>query len=1109
MEINAVFTESLKGPQSVVDMFDYEPRNILIKDHLTGKVVFQADGVMVPKNWSDQAAKIAVSKYFRKAGVPSKTRTIVKDGVPKWLLPSVAEDGAEFGPEKHIVSVVHRIVGHWTYTGFINGYFDPGPKPTAPRVPNRSPAIRAAKMTKTLGELPPSSREVLDFIAGAEANARNYYNEMFYTIVNQMGAPNSPQWFNTGLWWAYGISGSPQGHFRVFSEQNGKWIDPHANNVEEARRQVYSLTHETNSLYEYPQVHACFIISLEDNMLGHNGIYEWIAREARIFKGGSGSGVNISKLRGENEPLSGGGKSSGSMSWMKIADRSAAAIKSGGVTRRAAKMVCMDLDHPDIVEFINCKLQAELQVSAMFTGSQVITSHCQGIMDIVVSGNLSGLDQAVNNAKAASVHPGYIQRAIVLARDGKKTWIGHPIPLEYEGEAFATVPYQNANNSVRIPSSFFEAVDKDQNWDLKSRAKVLGGKVLSSVSARKLEGDIAAAAWHCADPGVQFDTIINDWNVTPVDGRINASNPCSEHMRLDGSACNLASMRLTKFYDYETRTFDSDRFYHATRLWQITLDISNSMAQLPDAETAANVFMYRDTGLGFADLGSLLMGMGIPYDSDEGRSIAGIITAMMQAQCHETSAEMAAAMGQYPRFKQNAAAHLRCVKNHANAASSEGQFDGLSVKPVCIDWEAVSFKWSGFRHGVTNKFAKAINQALKTGFRNAEMTVIAPTGTIGFVMDCDTTGVEPMYGTVVYKTLAGGGTMKLAPTQAVFMGLKNLGYEPNDVLSDVADNTGRIIGLKMNIKEEHLKVFDTAATDPVTKRCLNWQSHVMMMGAVQSFISGAISKTTNMPEESTVEDIKAAYRLSHKLGVKALAVYRDKSKLSQPMETFSAEAESDDTTVVSEDIQTQIFDMVKTAASRGLASPIQAQVRVRLPVIRKPGIDICVGFGAGNVYVRTTRYSDGKLGEIWINYSPDQSIVQALISQVCKVSNVALQYGVPPEAVLKTMIGSRFDPSGLVSHPYIKTATSILDLAAKIIALHELDDDSVCNVSPKTKISSGELAVVDNVITAGSKMGIVVNMTTEKCPACNSREYVTSGTGCKKCQSCGHAGGCG
>ncbi|HXH61212.1 MAG TPA: adenosylcobalamin-dependent ribonucleoside-diphosphate reductase, partial [Fimbriimonadaceae bacterium] len=676
---------------------DFEPRTSEIRNP-DGSRVFHMEGVMVPKPWSQVATDIIAQKYFRKAGVPQK-------------------DGSE-GTETDSRQVFHRLAGCWRYWGEKHGYFD------------------------------------------TEDDAKAFYDELCHMLAAQKAAPNSPQWFNTGLFYAYGIEGVPQGHY---------YVDPTTGELSRSK-----------NAYERPQPHACFILSVKDDLVNEGGIMDLWTREARIFKYGSGVGTNFSKLRGENERLSGGGKSSGLMSFLRVGDRSAGAIKSGGTTRRAAKMVCLDVDHPDIENFVNWKVIEEQKVASLVTGSIINQKHLNNIIRACHDGGSfdprenKTLYRAIAEAKAEEVSPNYIQRAIQLAQEGKTSIEFPTYDTGYESDAYVTVSGQNSNNSIRVSNDFLRAVEADKEWQLTARTN---GEVVKKVKARELWDDICYSAWACADPGTQYDTTINDWHTCPAGGRINASNPCSEYMFLDDTACNLASINLAKFYDAESGKFDMDGYRHTIRLWTVVLEISVLMAQFPSKEVAQLSYDYRTLGLGYANLGALLMQMGIPYDSKQGSAIAGALTAVLGGDSYATSAEMAGELGAFPRYAENKKSMLRVIRNHRRAAHNEADFEGVDIKPVAIDPEVCPVK---FLDPARDAWDRALELGEKNGFRNAQVTVLAPTGTIGLIMDCDTTGIEPDFALVKFKKLAGGGYFKIV-NQSVPAALKKLGYNSEQI----------------------------------------------------------------------------------------------------------------------------------------------------------------------------------------------------------------------------------------------------------------------------------------------------------------------------------------
>ncbi|MEE8189611.1 MAG: adenosylcobalamin-dependent ribonucleoside-diphosphate reductase, partial [Kiloniellales bacterium] len=652
-----------------------------------GSLVFSARDIEVPAGWSQMACDILAQKYFRKRGVPRKLKRVEEETVPSWLWRSQPDEAAmahlpeedRQGGETSAKQVFDRLAGTWTYWGWKGGYFD------------------------------------------GEEGARAFYDELRTMLARQMAAPNSPQWFNTGLHWAYGIDGPGQGH---------SYVDPESG----------ELTSST-SAYERPQPHACFIQSVNDDLVNEGGIMDLWVREARLFKYGSGTGTNFSRLRGESESLSGGGKSSGLMSFLKIGDRAAGAIKSGGTTRRAAKMVTVDLDHPDIEAYVNWKVAEEQKVAALVVGSKLCNRHLNAIMQACHESKKNGdaeapfdparnpdLKGAIRAARKEAVPENYIQRVIQTARQGFRTVDFPTYDTDWDSEAYLTVAGQNSNNSVRVPNAFIEAVLTDDDWPLIRRTD---GRVHKTLRARELWEQIAFAAWSCADPGMQYDSTINEWHTCPNSGRINASNPCSEYMFLDDTACNLASLNLMAFRDAEGR-FDIAAYEHALRLWTIVLEVSVLMAQFPSREIAQRSFEFRTLGLGYANLGGLLMALGLPYDSDAGRAYAGALSAIMTGVCYATSAEMAEELGPFPGFPENRDAMLRVIRNHRRATYGEAKgYEGLSVKPVPLDAAACPDR--ALISAAKRVWDRALEHGEAYGYRNAQVSVIAPTGTIGLV----------------------------------------------------------------------------------------------------------------------------------------------------------------------------------------------------------------------------------------------------------------------------------------------------------------------------------------------------------------------------------------
>ncbi len=1127
--------------------FPFVPRTSRISNP-DGTIVFEMKDVLVPEHWSQVAVDILAQKYFRKAGVPTRTERVAEATTPEWLQRSRPTAEATFDEETDARQVFRRMAGCWTYWGWKGGYFTSG------------------------------------------ADARAFFDETCHMLAAQMAAPNSPQWFNTGLHWAYGIEGPPQGHF---------YVDPDSAEMCKA-----------TSAYERPQPHACFIQSISDDLVNAGGIMDLWVREARIFKYGSGTGTNFSTLRGEGEPLSGGGKSSGLMSFLKIGDRAAGAIKSGGTTRRAAKMVTLDLDHPDIEEYVNWKMVEEQKVAALVAGSKACNRHlnaiikaCQAVASpALIAGKGRGegvraleaqplipgpsfdpsrnaaLRKAIAEARRASVPASYIERAIQLAKQGVTSIRFEEYNSDWTSKAYYTVSGQNSNNSVRIENQFMEAVHSDGPWHLYWRTEKAKAakenrplKPCKTLKAGDLWDQITNAAWACADPGVQFDTTINEWHTCPADGRINASNPCSEYMFLDDTACNLASLNVMRFYRDEK--FDVDSFRHACRIWTLILEISVYMAQFPSKAVAKKSFDFRTLGLGYANLGTLLMVQGIPYDSPEGRAICGAITCLMHSAAYATSAEIAAECGPFPRYRANREAMLHVIRNHRRAAYAEirGQrsevrkeddYEGLTIKPVEINPQHCP---TYLLEAARREADRMLELGEKHGYRNAQVTVIAPTGTIGLAMDCDTTGVEPDFALVKFKSLAGGGYFKII-NASIPPALARLGYTPEQIkdIESYCRGTGTLQGcphinakslkakgftdealgrieeqlpgvfelgfaftrwtlgdeflkkqLKFgdaqinspgfdvltalgftkdqiaeandyvcgtmtiegapHLKPEHYPVFDCAnKCGKKGQRFLSTESHIRMMAAAQPFISGAISKTINMPHEATVEDVKEAYFLSWQLMLKANALYRDGSKLSQPLNT--------------------IADLPDVGAGEGEApaEPAHDAVRIAEKVVyryiarrqrlpdRRAGYTQKSRIGNHKIYLRTGEYEDGTLGEIFIDMAKEGAAFRSMTNCFAIAISIGLQHGVPLDEFCDAFLFTRFEPNGAVlGNPHIKMTTSIIDYIFRELAITYLDRHDLAQVDAEDLRGDamhiprhdpefdGQEVVVERVLDAG------------------------------------------
>ena len=1109
LQFSRQFTKEGVSP---FDMFEYDYRTSVIKNP-TGEVVFLMENVEVPKQWSQIATDIIAQKYFRKAGVPQA-------------------DGST-GRETSAKEVAHRMAYCWKVWGERYNYF------------------------------------------ASETDSNIFYDELVYSILNQACVPNSPQWFNTGLHEVYGITGKPQGHYFV-DAKDGK-------------------LKKSTSAYERPQPHACFILSVDDDLVNEGGIMDLWVREARIFKYGSGVGTNFSSIRGEGEKLSGGGTSSGLMSFLKIGDRAAGAIKSGGTTRRAAKMVCLDLDHPEIVTFVNWKVEEEKKVAALIAA-------------------------------------GY--------------------PSDYEGEAYRTVSGQNSNNSVRIPNSFFKVLDEDGDWELKGRSD---GRTMKTVKAKELWEQINYAAWRCADPGTQYDTTINEWHTCPEGGPIRASNPCSEYMFLDNTACNLASVNLRQFFNESDNSFNVEGFEHTCRLWTVVLEISVLMAQFPSKEVAQLSYDYRTLGLGYANLGSMLMVSGIAYDSEAARGIAGAITAIMTGVAYKTSAEMASFLGAFDRYTKNKKHMLRVMRNHRAAAyDASDAYEGIEIKPQGIN---AKYCPDYLLKAAIKAWDDAVQMGEKYGYRNAQTTVIAPTGTIGLVMDCDTTGVEPDFALVKFKKLSGGGYFKII-NQSVPQALRNLKYTEDEIIDIVNYAKGHAtlkgapfinektlfekgflrgeidklnaamasafeIGFVFNVytlgvaclerlgftadqyhdfewsllealgftddeidaaniyicgtmtvegapllKEEHLSVFDCAnKCGQIGERYIHAHGHIRMMAAAQPFLSGAISKTINLPNEANIDEIADSYRLSWELGLKACALYRDGSKLSQPLSTKSdKKKKTDEVTEVANEERTAshesaMVDMgkltidelleemnrrVQSSADTSLKRQLAMIVERRALPAKRRGFTQKAKINGQALFLRTGEYNDGTLGEIFIDMAKEGATMRSMLNCFAIAISIGLQYGVPLEEYVEKFVFTRFEPAGMVDHPNIKTTTSIIDFMFRSLAYEYLGRNDLVHVLDKPEVQNlgnepwdvatptigerthelSEVRVLGN--TQAQPDGIkahrvahikpaqgmdAVNAANKSmqgdAPACNVCGHITvrSGT-CYKCLNCGNSMGC-
>jgi len=1166
VKFNRIFTKKGKGAFSgmTFEKRTSEVRNIDGSSNSSMEVV-------VPNTWSQVATDIIAQKYFRKTGVPQtneKGELILDENGNKIL-----------GSETDSRQVFSRLAGCWRTWGENHKYFD------------------------------------------KKEDADAFEDEIAYMLANQMVAPNSPQWFNTGLHSAYGIKGSAQGH---------QYVDPESGKLK-----------LSTSAYERPQPHACFIQSVSDDLVTDGGIMDLWNREARLFKFGSGTGTNYSNIRSEGEKLSGGGSSSGLMSFLKIGDRAAGAIKSGGTTRRAAKMVCIDLDHPDVVDFIQWKVKEERKVASLVTGSKVCKGHLVKIFAALNETEIKGDDKfsaktnkdlkfAIKAANKDHVPMNYISRCIDLAKQGFTDIEFEVYDTDWNSEAYATVSGQNSNNSIRIPNKFFQALEQDDEWELISRTT---GETVKTIKAQELWDIVSEAAWQCADPGVQFDDTINEWHTCPEDGRINASNPCSEYMFLDNTACNLASLNLIKFMDTVTGMFDVDKYIHACEMWTTVLEISVLMAQFPSKEIAQRSYDYRTLGLGFANIGALLMIMGHAYDSEEGRNIAASLTAIMGGTAYKTSALLAKEHGPFARYEANKEHMQKVMRNHRRAAYAEkaDTYEGLTITPQPLNKKHVD---DYLVKASQKAWDEAVNLGEQYGFRNAQTTVIAPTGTIGLVMDCDTTGIEPDFALVKFKKLAGGGYFKII-NQSVPLALKNLKYSKvkieeiikhaigtgtlvecptinhiklrslgftgekisaveaglasafditfafnsytlgDDFLKDtlklseetIASPTLNIlkeIGFTdediriandyvcgtmsiegaPHLKDKHLDVFDCAnKCGRYGTRVISAEGHIRMMAACQPYLSGAISKTINMPNEASIADISAAYKLSWSLMTKANAIYRDGSKLSQPL---NASAFDDlgfmDDNSFDEMAQTE---KISAVAEKMVEKVIYKEVsRRRSLPNRRLGYTQKASVGGHKVYLRTGEYGDETLGEIFIDMHKEGAAYRSLMNCFSISISLGLQYGVPLEEFVDAFTFTKFEPNGMVAgHDNLKMATSVIDyvfrdLACKYLGRHDLvhvkpADLESDKISGEAKDEEPLLAMIEGtkevahadgrvstekVFSKQANSEMVVHAQKmqearlkgyegEACPSCQSFTLLRNGS-CMKCDSCGSTTGC-
>jgi ribonucleoside-diphosphate reductase alpha chain len=819
-----------------------------------------------------------------------------------------------------------------------------------------------------------------------------FTNEIHAILINQIASPNSPQWFNTGIFETYHKNGNTNETYYYFN--------PTTNTVNSTKHNL-----------EKSQPHACFILPIEDNLFNSNGIFEHIRKEAHIFKKGSGSGSNYSNIRGLNEPLSSGGTSSGLLSFLKLFDTAADAIKSGGISRRAAKMIVLDDNHPDLIEFIEWKSKEEKKAQAL-------------------------------------INAGYSSN--------------------YEGEAYKTISGQNANNSIRISHEFMIALNNNTSWALQYKTS---NKIKETLPASQIWNSIIKSSWECAEPGIQFSRTINDWHTCLNDGEIVASNPCSEYFFLDNTACNLASINLLKFYNPTTNEFDINAFKHTVRLITILLDISIDIAQFPTPELAEKTYKYRTLGLGYTNLGALLMCMGIAYDSDLGRNTAAAITSLMTATAYDTSVDLAKELGTFKYYNQNSKQLLKVLTNHKNATFDVSKSDYIDLTIIPQGIKPLSELIIAINTEAKNCWTHLIEKVKLYGVRNAQVTAIAPTGTISMLMDCDTTGIEPDFSLIKFKKLSGGGLIQIV-NQNVATALHNLKYTKDEIIS-ILEHIEKTHTIENSIlKPEHLPIFDCANKNgPNGKRYINYTGHIKMLASVQPFVSGGISKTINFPSDATIEDVNNCYIESYYLGIKSLSIYRDQCKQSQPLNT------NPDTIVNPTNTNDLILPYVK-----------------KLPIKRK-GFTYKLTIQGQTLFLKTGEYEDGSLGEIFIDMHKEGATLRSLLNCFAISISIGLQHGVPLQEFVDKFSFTRFEPAGITNNPTIKTATSILDAIFRLLASEYLNDTTIVHNQPEIPLNQ-------------TKQDYSLGQQGDS-PLCPSCGFITvrSGT-CYYCLNCGLSLGC-
>lgn len=991
--------------KTVYDLFEWETRDVLLKDWKSGRVLTDMKNLEFPAHYSQTACDIIASKYFRKAGLPTKA-----------------------GHETSMRQVAHRLVDFW-----VSALADEG------------------------------------LIAGDDQR-RILYDELVFALLAQMFAPNSPQWFNTGLKRSYGIAGGRSGLW-YYDENTGEVV-------------------ESADDYTRTQASACFILSIEDKLLGPHSITEGYVTETKLFKGGSGTGTNFSVIRAEGERLSGGGESSGLMSFLKGLDRNAGAIKSGGTTRRAAKMVCLDIDHPEIESFILWKAREE-------------------------------------------------DKARALAKMG--------YDADIDGEAYQTVSGQNSNNSVRLSNDFMskvEALEHEPDATFRLRGR-LDANVDREVRVEHLWRIFNESAWRCADPAPQFDDTFNEWHTCPAgeDGqvgarhnRLNSTNPCGEYAFLDDTSCNLASINLLRFFDEKTGRFDLEGYRHLIALCQLVLEASIHWGHFPTPDIARKTWLFRTTGLGLANLAALLMVLGLPYDSEDARGVAAALTGILTGRSYHVSALMAQAAGPFAKFDLNREHMMRVIRNHARVAGFlTDDYEGLSYEPLRVDGaRLIDLGFADLLTALRSDWQAALETGEQYGFRNAQVSVLAPTGTISFAMDCASTSIEPFFSHIVYKKLSGGGSLKLA-NPVIGLTLRRLGYSDDQtqgILDYIArEENGQIVDGKIEgapfLQTKHLPIFDTANQCGSGERFIHHSGHVRMVAALTPLLSGAISKTVNLPREATVEDFEDVVLEAWRLGVKGITLYRDGSKIAQPL---NLRLDQEDEAVDLENLAyTPLLEYARNAQARlqeiDQAAPYSKPSRRDKPIGIRSGHTHPAQVEDVKIYTTVNRNDHGKITEIYITTDREGTLIMGLLNSLSKTISVMLQYHIPPQNISKMLRGQKYEPYGFVSrHPFIKYCTSISDLISKIIDI-EIGDFSRCQVKPidESILKPKPNAFIEGMAAAASRDETGDRVETEQnpgagaqgerlydgstCPACSSTRMARNGT-CKVCLDCGATTGC-